>query len=354
MKALYDAKMVSVHEPFAALFSQGMIQRNGAVMSKSKGNGVTPDQLVERYGADTARVYELFIGPPELDAEWNDRGVDGVARFLNRVWRLVVGEEDEAIAHANQVSAQDLTRKLHETINRVTRDVDAFRFNTAVSALMELANLMQDYLQGGGRREEAWEAAALGMTRMLGPFAPHLAEELWQRQGGEGLVVFQPWPELDQALLRRPQVTIVVPVDGRTRDRGEMAAGRHLGGRRRGGPGTHRHRVRQRRCAQSRALYAGGESAGHRRNRRCRRSHRGRRPRLSAQPRGPSQGFDADRRAVGGPLRPGKEGKARYQPGDARAAVARPGNGRRAGRRDHQVPSGLRRICRTDGIEVGD
>ncbi|TME84507.1 MAG: leucine--tRNA ligase, partial [Chloroflexi bacterium] len=207
------------------LFSQGMIQRNGAVMSKSKGNGVTPDQLVERYGADTARVYELFIGPPELDAEWNDRGVDGVARFLNRVWRLVVGEEDESIAHANQVSAQDLTRKLHETINRVTRDVDAFRFNTAVSALMELANLMQDYLQGGGRRDETWEAAALGMTRMLGPFAPHLAEELWQRQDGEGLVVFQPWPELDESLLRRPQVMIVIQVDGRLRDRVEMPAG---------------------------------------------------------------------------------------------------------------------------------
>jgi len=225
MKALYDAKMVSVDEPFAALFSQGMIQRNGAVMSKSKGNGVTPDQLVERYGADTARVYELFIGPPEFDAEWNDRGVDGVARFLNRVWRLVVGEEDEAIAEANQVSAQELTRKLHETINRVTRDVDNFRFNTAVSALMELANLMQDYLQAGGRRDDAWEAAALGMTRMLGPFAPHLAEELWQRLGGQGLLVFQPWPELDESLLRRPQVTIVVQVDGRLRDRVEMPAG---------------------------------------------------------------------------------------------------------------------------------
>jgi leucyl-tRNA synthetase len=225
MKALYDARMVSVDEPFAALFSQGMIQRNGAVMSKSKGNGVTPDQLVERYGADTARVYELFIGPPELDAEWNDRGVDGVARFLNRVWRLVVGEEDEIVASANQVSSEDLTRKLHETINRVTRDVDGFRFNTGVSALMELANRMQDYLQGGGRRDQAWEAAALGMTRMLGPFAPHLAEELWQRQGGEGLLVFQPWPELDEALLRRPQVTIVVQVDGRLRDRVEMPAG---------------------------------------------------------------------------------------------------------------------------------
>src|SRR6266513_5402646 len=179
MKVLFDAKMVSVDEPFAALFTQGMIHRNGYVMSKSKGNGIAPDYMVEKYGADTGRVYELFIGPPDQDAEWNDRGVDGVARFLNRVWRLVIGEEDESIAHANQVSAQDLTRKLHETINRVTRDVDAFRFNTAVSALMELTNLMQDYLQGGGRRDENWEAAALGMTRMLRPFAPHLAEESW-------------------------------------------------------------------------------------------------------------------------------------------------------------------------------
>ena len=225
MKALFDAGMVSVDEPFAALFTQGMIHRNGFVMAKSKGNGITPDDIVEKYGADTGRVYELFIGPPDQDAEWNDRGVDGVARFLNRVWRMILGGEDDVVAGVAAVSSQELTRKLHETINRVSRDVDAFRFNTAVSALMELSNLMQDYLQSGGRRDEAWEATALGMTRMLGPFAPHLAEELWHRQGGEGLLVFQPWPELDASLLRRPQVTIVVQVDGRLRDRLEMPAG---------------------------------------------------------------------------------------------------------------------------------
>jgi leucyl-tRNA synthetase len=225
MKALFDAGMVSVDEPFMALFTQGMIHRNGFVMSKSKGNGITPDDMVQRYGADTGRVYELFIGPPDQDAEWNDRGVDGVARFLNRVWRLIVGEEDEVVAGVAAVSSEDLTRKLHETIDKVTRDVEAFHFNTAMSALMELANLMQDYLQGGGRRDEAWDAVALGMARLLGPFAPHLAEELWQRQGGEGLVVFQPWPEVDESLLRRPQVTIVVQVDGRLRDRVEMPAG---------------------------------------------------------------------------------------------------------------------------------
>ncbi len=183
MKALFDAGMVSVDEPFMALFTQGMIHRNGYVMSKSKGNGITPD------------------------------------------WRLIVGEEDEVVAGMAAVSSEDLTRKLHETIDKVTRDVEAFHFNTAMSALMELANVMQDYLQAGGRRDRAWEAVSLGLTRLLGPFAPHLAEELWQRQGGEGLVVFQPWPEPDESQLRRPQVTIVVQVDGRLRDRVEMPAG---------------------------------------------------------------------------------------------------------------------------------
>ena len=225
MKALYDAKMVSVDEPFAALFSQGMIQRNGAVMSKSKGNGVVPDDIVAHYGADTGRVYELFLGPPDQDAEWNDRGVDGVARFLHRVWRLIIGEEDEVIAGAGPASVEDLSRKRHETIDKVTRDVDAFHFNTAMSALMELANAMQDYLQAGGQRNEAWDSVCRDMTRLLGPFAPHLAEELWQRQGGEGLVVFQRWPEVDAVQLRRPQVTVVVQVDGRLRDRIEMPSG---------------------------------------------------------------------------------------------------------------------------------
>jgi leucyl-tRNA synthetase len=217
--------MVSVDEPFAALFTQGMIHRNGAVMSKSKGNGITPNDLVQQYGADTGRVYELFIGPPDQDAEWNDRGVEGVARFLNRIWRLVLGEDDEVVPGASPVASESLTRKLHETIEKVTRDVDTFHFNTAMSALMELANLMQDYLQGGGQRDEAWEAVCLGFVRMLGPFAPHMAEELWQRLGGEGLIVFQPWPEVDPTWLRRAQVTIVVQVDGRLRDRIEMPAG---------------------------------------------------------------------------------------------------------------------------------
>jgi len=225
MKALFDAKMVSVDEPFAALFTQGMIHRFGQVMAKSKGNGITPDYMVEKYGADTGRVYELFIGPAEQDAEWNDRGVDGVARFLHRVWRVVIGEDDEVIAGATPVSSDELTRKLHETIEKVTRDVDGFRFNTAVSALMELTNTMQSYLSAGGARDPAWETVCRGLTRLLAPFAPHLAEELWERQGQQGLVALAAWPEADPGLLRRETVLLIVQVDGRLRDRIQVPAG---------------------------------------------------------------------------------------------------------------------------------
>jgi leucyl-tRNA synthetase len=225
IKVLYDAGMVSVQEPFAALFSQGMILRGGAVMSKSKGNGVEPDDIVDKYGADTGRVYELFIGPPDQDAEWNDRGVDGVARFLHRVFRLVVGEEEPGDRAGPPVSEADLMRTLHETIDKVTRDVEAFHFNTAMSALMVLANKMQDYLQGGGARNRVWDEVCRDTARLLAPFAPHLAEELWERLNGTGLVAFASWPKVDQRWLHRDMVTIVVQVDGKVRGRVEARAG---------------------------------------------------------------------------------------------------------------------------------
>src|SRR5256714_5731632 len=191
MKVLYDAGMISVEEPFAALFTQGMIHRNGYVMAKSKGNGITPDGMVEKYGADTGRVDELFIGPPDQDAEWNDRGVDGVARFLHRVWRQILGEEDEVVPGTAPVSNEDLARKLHETIEKGTRDVEVFHFNTAMSALMELTNTMQDYLQADGERNEAWVALFRDLTRMPGPFAPHSSVELWHHLSGERPVAIE-------------------------------------------------------------------------------------------------------------------------------------------------------------------
>ena len=137
----------------------------------------------------------------------------------------MTGEEDEVILGMTRLETDELTRKLHETIEKVTRDLETFHFNTAVAALMELSNAMQDYLQSGGQRNEAWDAVTRDLTRMLAPFAPHLAEELWQRQSGEGLVAFAPWPEADPSMLRRSQVTVVVQVDGRLRDRVEMPAG---------------------------------------------------------------------------------------------------------------------------------
>jgi leucyl-tRNA synthetase len=225
MKVLFDAGMVSVDEPFAALFSQGMILRFGSAMAKSKGNGVEPNYIVEAYGADTGRIYELFIGPPELDAEWNDRGVEGVAKFLHRVWRLIVGDPIEPRPDLAPVSSADLIRKLHEVIDKVTRDVEGFHFNTAMSALMELANTMQSYLQSGGVRDAAWDGVARDLTRLLAPFAPHLAEELWARQRQKGLVAFAAWPEVDRALLKRDTVLLVVEVDGKVRDRIPVPAG---------------------------------------------------------------------------------------------------------------------------------
>jgi leucyl-tRNA synthetase len=224
-KALHDAGMVSADEPFGTLFTQGMILRGGTAMSKSKGNGVEPDYIVDHYGADTGRVYELFIGPPDQDAEWNDRGVEGVSKFLHRVFRLVVGEEEIGAAEGPPVADEDLLRTLHETIDKVSRDVEAIHFNTAMSALMILANKMQDYLQGGGERGAAWTTVARDLTRLLAPFAPHLAEELWERQGESGLVAFAAWPSVDPALLARRLVTVVVQVDGKLRDRLEMPSG---------------------------------------------------------------------------------------------------------------------------------
>src|SRR5207302_9771049 len=135
-RVLHAAGMVAGEEPFATLFSQGMSLRHGAVMSKSKGNGVEPDQIVERYGADTERIYELFIGPPDQDAEWNDRGVEGISKFLHRVFRIVVGEEEGSPHQGQPVGEVELVRSLHETIDKVTRDIEASHVNTAISARM--------------------------------------------------------------------------------------------------------------------------------------------------------------------------------------------------------------------------
>src|SRR2546422_8486697 len=146
MKVLYDAGLVANTEPFMRLFNQGMVKRFGQVMSKSAGNGVSPDELVSKQGADAGRIYEMFIGPPEEDVEWTDAGLNGVVRFLQRVWRLVI-EPESIVVGGSGADPVLLNRKAAQTVKKVTEHYDELRFNTAVAALMELANTMQSHLQ---------------------------------------------------------------------------------------------------------------------------------------------------------------------------------------------------------------
>jgi leucyl-tRNA synthetase len=231
-KVLRDLGMLKVDEPFHALLSQGMVIKDGAKMSKSKGNVVDPDELIRRFGADTARLFSLFAAPPEKDLDWNDRGVEGASRFLNRVWRFVHANlpELQAAPRAPRGAGSDagraFRRVIHETIRKVTHDIEHdFHFNTAISAVMELVNALHEFertsLDGMPREErspllrEAVEATLL----LLGPVSPHITEELWAALGHSESLFKQRWPEPDPAALARDEVEIVVQVDGRVRSR---------------------------------------------------------------------------------------------------------------------------------------
>ena len=230
-KVLRDLDMVKVDEPFTALLSQGMVIKDGAKMSKSKGNVVDPDDLIHTFGADTARLFSLFAAPPEKDLDWNDHGVEGASRFLNRIWRFVLTHLDELKA-AGRASApateagRAFRRTVHETIKRVTDDIERdFHFNTAISAVMELVNAIYAFesvaAEPTARAErasllrEAVETALL----LLGPVAPHVTEELWAQLGHEVSLFKQPWPTPDAAALVRKELTLVVQVDGKVRSR---------------------------------------------------------------------------------------------------------------------------------------
>jgi leucyl-tRNA synthetase len=230
-KALADLGHLSVQEPFANLFTQGMITRDGAKMSKSKGNTVSPAEYVERYGADTARTYVCFMGPPERGGDWSDEGVEGVNRFLSRLWRLCeeVGEKpaSEVDAGDSEGEARDLLAKAHWAIDKATRDFQrGFQFNTAIAAVMELVNdayRVKDTLYADPAGTAAVRFATATAASLIFPFAPHLGAEVWQRLHG-GRVWEEPWPEADPQLLSSDTVTLVVQVNGKLRDRIEAAA----------------------------------------------------------------------------------------------------------------------------------
>jgi leucyl-tRNA synthetase len=229
-KALADLGHLSVQEPFANLFTQGMITRDGAKMSKSKGNTVSPAEYVERYGADTARTYVCFMGPPERGGDWSDEGVEGVNRFLSRLWRLceeVEGMEAGEVDPSAAGDAGTLLAKAHWAIDKVTGDFErGFQFNTAIAAVMELVNeayRVKDSLYATPDGAATVRFAAATAASLAFPFAPHLGAEVWERLEG-GRVWETPWPQADPELLSADTVTLVVQVNGKLRDRIEAAA----------------------------------------------------------------------------------------------------------------------------------
>ena len=221
-KVLYDMDMSSVEEPFARLFTQGMITLDGAKMSKSKGNVVDPIDLFASHGADSLRLYHLFMGPPTDDAAWNENGVDGTRRFLDRVWKIAQTEHDFSDRPADD-SDRELVGLAHRTVRKVTEDIERFRFNTAVPALMVLSNELNDYLSRSPREETYGEVLRL-LLLLMAPMTPHLAHELWERQGLGSMLAKEPWPTWDLELAREETATLVIQVNGKVRDRLEVSA----------------------------------------------------------------------------------------------------------------------------------
>lgn len=211
-KFLYDIGVVDFDEPFTKLFNQGMITgKNGIKMSKSKGNVVSPDDLVRDYGCDSLRLYELFVGPPELDSEWDDRGIDGVYRFLNRFWNLVTDSIE-----ANVAVTKEMVKLRHKMIYDITTRLEAFSLNTVISGFMEYNNKLIDLAKKtGGIDRETIQV----MIRLIAPFAPHMAEELWEKAGNTNSVFDKEngWPEYDEALMADDEVEVAVQINGRTK-----------------------------------------------------------------------------------------------------------------------------------------
>jgi leucyl-tRNA synthetase len=232
VKALHDMELIEAREPFANLFTQGMITRDGAKMSKSRGNTVSPAEYVDRFGADTLRTYICFHAPPIKGGDWSDEGAEGIFRFLSRLWRLgrEVSERTQAGGSTQLETkgpASELLAKANWAIDKVTRDIDTrFQFNTAISAVMELVN--ETYRLKDGLYEDETGASAVRFatataSSLLFPFAPHLCSEVYEWLEGER-VWEQPWPEADAALLERDTYMLVVQVNGKLRDRIEVAS----------------------------------------------------------------------------------------------------------------------------------
>ena len=209
-KFLYDIGVVGFDEPFVKLFNQGMITgKNGIKMSKSKGNVVSPDDLVENYGCDSLRLYELFVGPPELDSEWDDRGIDGVYRFLNRFWKMAMESKGK-----NVKATDEMIKLRHKLVYEITTRLESFSLNTVISGFMEYNNkFMEITKREGGVDKETIETALI----LLSPFAPHMASELWEQYGHNGSIFDETWPKYDEEAMKDHTVEIAVQINGKTK-----------------------------------------------------------------------------------------------------------------------------------------
>jgi leucyl-tRNA synthetase len=221
-KALRDLGIVDFDEPMLRLYNQGMVLgEDGEKMSKSRGNVIAPDDLVQTYGADTVRTYLMFFARWDQGGPWDSQGIRGPRRFLEDVWSLVIddGAAGGSTAKPGTEDVRTLRRKTHQTIRKVTEDLRSFSFNTAVAALMELRNSLQDAKRTVLYGTDAWDEAIESLLLLLCPIAPHITEELWAALGKPYSIHLQTWPEWDEEIAAEEMITLVVQVNGRVRDR---------------------------------------------------------------------------------------------------------------------------------------
>jgi leucyl-tRNA synthetase len=234
-KVIRDIGLISMDEPFSSLLTQGMVIKDGAKMSKSRGNVVDPDFLIGKYGTDTVRLFCMFAAPPERDLEWSDQGVEGAHRFLNRVWALLYrnrevfgSAERQPPPEVEKLDAKSagLLRKTHQTIKKVTGSIEReYHFNTAIAALMELVNEATAFEPRDGAGRDVLRFCIMTFLKLLSPFAPHIAEELWRHTGGDGSIFLQPWPEWDETAAKEEEIELVVQINGKLRSKKMVPAG---------------------------------------------------------------------------------------------------------------------------------
>ncbi len=232
-KVVRDIGLTKIDEPFKSLLTQGMVIKDGAKMSKSKGNVVDPDFLVNRYGTDTVRIFCMFAAPPQKDLEWSDQGVDGAYRFLNRIWTYVFKHHEilgakissELISMSGlSPAASQLLRKTHQTIKKITGSIERdYHFNTCIAALMELINQILSY--DPSENKDVINFSVRQVVLLISPFAPHIAEELWRETGGEGSIFEQEWPEWDDEIAKEEEIELVIQVNGKVRAKLKIPAG---------------------------------------------------------------------------------------------------------------------------------